>query len=165
MTREHAPGHPVGSQPGPHGLPDRIRQKFEVDASGCWLWIASREGGGYGHVSVNGKLRPSHRVVYELLVGQIPAGLHLDHLCRVRHCVNPAHLEPVTNRENYLRGDAPAVLAKLAEEARANRPTHCPSGHEYTEDNVYVTDQRRGYRRCRRCLLDYMKRRKTAGAS
>jgi len=79
---------------------------------GCWIWTGAVEGKGYGAPSINGVKRPAHRLAYEDLVGPVPEGLHLDHLCRVRRCVNPAHLEPVTSRENTLRG----VQAKLTDE-------------------------------------------------
>ncbi len=72
--------------------------------TGCWLWIGSTNTRGYGRIYVNGKTRPAHRLCYELLRGSIPPGLHLDHLCRVPCCVNPAHLEPVTCAENIRRG-------------------------------------------------------------
>jgi hypothetical protein len=70
----------------------------------CWLWTGAKTSSGYGMVSHDSGVRPVHRVVYELLVGSIPDGLVIDHLCSVRNCVNPAHLEPVTNAENVSRG-------------------------------------------------------------
>lgn len=100
--------------------------------AGCWLWIGARGGGGYGHISVDGRLEKAHRVSYQLHGGVIPHGLQLDHLCRVRHCVNPAHLEPVTNRENH----------------RRRRLNACPNGHPYTADSTHWY---RGYRTCRVC--------------
>lgn len=74
--------------------------------TGCWIWLGELNRNGYGRVCVKGKRPVAHRHVYETLVGPIPEGLLLDHLCRVRCCVNPSHLEPVTPKENTLRGDA-----------------------------------------------------------
>lgn len=104
-------------------LPERISERIEtVTESGCWLWggdCCKKEG--YGRLSFNGRKQLAHRVVYSLIVGQIPGGLQLDHLCRVRCCVNPSHLEPVTSRENILRGVGIASLHA--------KKTHCPKGH------------------------------------
>lgn len=109
---------------------------------GCWLWTASKSKGGYGKTM---RLHPdgsvyAHRVAYELLVGLVPKNMHLDHLCRVRHCVNPAHLEPVTPGENARRGET----------GKRNRiKTHCPQGHPYDEANTKITSK--GTRECRTC--------------
>lgn len=121
----------------------------------CWLWTAHRSSHGYGRVGVDGKGRQAHRVVYELLVGPIPDGMQLDHLCRVRHCVNPAHVEPVTPRENYRRGfSAFGVNA---------RKTECPQGHPYDEANTYFTPG--GGRKCRACMVeDQRELRRSRGA-
>lgn len=121
-------------------LPRRIREKFAIE-DGCWLWTAHLNHAGYGRVSLEGSMQLAHRAVYTLLVGAIPEGMHLDHLCRVRRCVNPAHLEPVTQRENTLRSTS--HIAQIA--ARQT----CPSGHPYTPENLYVSP--RGYRVCRTC--------------
>jgi hypothetical protein len=94
----------------------------------CWPWKGGTKQ-GYGQIMVARKAKRAHRVAYELTVGPIPEGLTLDHLCRNRACCNPKHLEPVTNRENVLRGVGPS--------AEAARKTHCPQGHEYTPENVY----------------------------
>lgn len=108
----------------------------------CWLWIGARYSNGYGNFFVAMR-QPvlAHRYAYELLAGPIPAGLTLDHLCRVRHCVNPAHLEPVTHRENVLRGDGWS--------GRNARKTHCPAGHPYTDENTRI--ERKNQRKCRIC--------------
>lgn len=109
----------------------------------CWIWNGCRVA-GYGQFSVNGKGKRSHRIAYELLVGPIPVGLHLDHLCRNPSCVNPAHLEPVTSRENTLRGNA------MFAGDHNRRKTHCPYGHEYTPENTYRSKKGRECRTCGR---------------
>jgi hypothetical protein len=78
----------------------------------CWLWTASKHYKGYGLLNRQGKVLKAHRFSYELYKGKIPAGLQVDHLCRVRNCVNPEHLELVDNRENVIRGAT--VLNKKA---------------------------------------------------
>lgn len=109
----------------------------------CWLWIAGTTK-GYGRFWLNGRPRGAHQVAWEMKHGPIPDGLEPDHLCRVRHCVNDAHLEPVTRAENTRRGGSGAVAA-----ARQLAKTHCPQGHPYSGDNLYVTTS--GYRKCRTC--------------
>lgn len=120
---------------------ERIQFYARPDSNGCWIWSGCISGDGYGVVWVAPKNRKAHRVAYEEFVGPIPDGLALDHLCRVRRCVNPAHLEPVTNRTNSLRGET--IAAKHAS------VTHCPQGHEYTPENTYSS--KRGERDCRIC--------------
>lgn len=117
----------------------RVQHGTEVDD--CWLWTGTVDTPGYGRVQINRRKIGAHRVAYEALVGPIPEGLDLDHLCRNRLCVNPAHLEPVTRRENLLRGNT--VPAQ-----RAAR-THCPAGHEYTPENTYYSA--RNQRNCKEC--------------
>lgn len=106
----------------------------------CWEWSGSHEGGGYANVWFGKRVRKAHRVSYELVVGPIPVGLELDHLCRNVGCVNPAHLEPVTHAENCRRGLAGKYQT---------RKMFCPSGHEYTPENTYVSKSNR--RHCRAC--------------
>lgn len=114
------------------------------DPSLCWEWQRPLGANGYGYLaSEHGTNVLAHRVSYELNVGPIPVGLQIDHLCRNRACVNPAHLEPVTQRENILRGTAPT-----AENARK---THCIRGHEFTPENTYTPPSRPGVRNCRAC--------------
>lgn len=124
-------------------LLDRLEDKLLIRPDGCWEWSASRTPNGYGHLWVEGKYPMAHRVIYELLRGPIPEGLSLDHLCRNHGCVNPGHLEPVTNRENIRRGEGPS--------ARCARVTHCPKGHAYTPANTRVNG---GSRVCRTCSLE-----------
>lgn len=83
---------------------DRLMALLErPTGSDCWLWTGYVAAGGYGEFHLAGRTRKAHRVAYELLVGPVPEGLDLDHLCRVRRCVNPEHLEPVTRQENLRR--------------------------------------------------------------
>ncbi|MFD0772635.1 HNH endonuclease signature motif containing protein [Streptomonospora algeriensis] len=108
----------------------------------CWTWTGALDRGGYGKFFIAGREYIAHRLAYEIVLGPIPGGLCIDHLCRHRACVNPVHLEPVTQRENVLRGNSPAAL-----HARA---THCPEGHPFDETNTYLyPDGRRGCRTCR----------------
>jgi len=129
------------------------------DLGPCWVWTGTLSWQGYGHILIEGRMRRAHRVAYEMLIGPAPDGLDLDHLCRVRHCVNPAHLEAVTHQVNMLRGDtwAAANAAK----------THCVHGHEFTEENTYITPQ--GGRSCRTCrrkrLVELRKRRRQQKSS
>jgi hypothetical protein len=118
----------------------------------CWLWTASRYRNGYG-IFQGGY---AHRYAYTLLVGPIPTRLTLDHLCRVRQCVNPAHMEPVTRGENVLRGES--ILAHNA------RKTHCQHGHPFDEVNTYYRLLRSGRygRRCRECHRQYQRERERA---
>lgn len=85
--------------------PERFATKYTKTAGSCWVWNAKINASGYGVFGITPtNIVLAHRYAYELLVGPIPDGLQLDHLCRVRACCNPDHLEPVTNRENVIRG-------------------------------------------------------------
>ena len=122
-----------------------------------WLWTGGTATNGYGRADVDGRNQAAHRVAYEWLVGPIPTGLELDHLCGVRNCVNPAHLEPVTHKENIARGDTIT--------SRASAKTHCPRGHELAGQNLVPSSLRKGRRDCLTCsrqrARDYRNRRKT----
>ena len=108
----------------------------------CWLWAGGIHANGYGYWwdAENKKLLTAHRVVYEALVGNIPKGITLDHLCQNTNCVNPAHLEPVTLKENILRGRGLA--------ARNARKLFCNKGHKLSGENLKIEY---GRRRCREC--------------
>ncbi len=113
----------------------RFFDKVDMTYS-CWLWRAGTRN-GWGIFTVKGKNIQAHRFAYELMVEKIPEGMHLDHLCRVRNCVNPAHLDIVTIQENSRRTIHPLK-------------THCKKGHEYSPENTY--NKLDGYRSCRKCL-------------
>jgi hypothetical protein len=119
-----------------------------IQPSGCLLWTGARDLGGYGYFEVEGKTRRVHRFMYEMFAGPIPEGLPLDHLCRVRHCANVAHLEPVTDRENALRG-----VSFSAVNAAKDR---CDNGHLFDTANTYW--RRGGHRGCRACNLAAVRR-------
>lgn len=124
-------------------LPSNLANKIVVDGNGCWIWQGCKRN-GYGRVFHQGKLHTTHRVAYRTLVGEIQSGLELDHLCRVRACCNPEHLEAVLHKVNIHRG---AVMTANG------RPSHvgtaCRHGHEYV-DGSYYTDKK-GHRKCRTC--------------
>lgn len=109
----------------------------------CWPWLAGKTSSGYGAFWMDWKQMVAHRVAYELVNGPVPEGLQLDHLCRNRPCCNPKHLEPVTLKQNVLRGiGITAICAKK---------TSCKNGHEFDEANTYLWH---GDRYCRQCKLD-----------
>jgi hypothetical protein len=129
---------------GRRGTPqERFWAKVDKSGEECWLWTAHLDKDGYGFFRIGGKgsrnLR-AHRVSYEWARGPIPETLQLDHLCRTPSCVNPEHLEPVTGRENVLRGETFA--------ATNAQKTHCPLGHPYDLFNTY---EYKGMRTCRAC--------------
>lgn len=92
-------------------LPPRFWRRVYADEYGCWLWVGALRA-TYGRTSVGGRAVYAHRVAYEDLVGPIPEGLTIDHLCRIRICVNPWHLEPVTRRENIRRSPRRSLCKK-----------------------------------------------------
>jgi hypothetical protein len=119
-----------------------------VDATGdCWIWMGSRSNGRgaiYGNLNLNGIHEKAHRASWKILVGEIPIGKILDHLCRNTLCVNPDHLEPVTHKENCQRGVAGAITAN-----RQKSKTHCLRGHAFDEHNTLK--KKNGSRDCREC--------------
>lgn len=149
-------GDPLGGGPMlPFGRTLAERLESKIDRAGdCWIWTGASDGTGYGQINVDGiHRRAVHIVMYEMHVGPVPDGLELDHLCHNRdmacsggsscvhrRCCNPAHLEPVTRRENALRGV----------KGRPDVRTHCSKGHALDSVNVYI-DPNGGYRKCRIC--------------
>ncbi|WP_294567588.1 HNH endonuclease signature motif containing protein [uncultured Arthrobacter sp.] len=114
----------------------KFLSKIRVAPDGCWLWADAPVPQGYGRfyypgmAKVEGGYEYAHRVAHELFVGPIPSATEIDHLCRVRLCVNPAHLEAVDKDENILRGESPP--------AHNARKTHCLRGHAFDSRNTYV---------------------------
>jgi len=138
---------PTGIYPRP-SLRERFDERYEPEPnSGCWLWVGSYGNAGYGQISINKKHKYAHRVGYELYRGKIPDGLNIDHLCRVPCCVNPWHLEAVTQKENVRRGENSKALR-----LRHAMKTHCKKGHPLSGDNLSVS-QKRG-RICKQCQRD-----------
>lgn len=128
--------------------------EFSPHLGPCWIWIGARQRYGYGSFGVHDDTNITgwrrvlaHRFAYELLIGAIPSNLpDIDHLCRVPSCVRPFHLEPVTHRENGLRGMA------------GHLKTHCKNGHPFTPNSTYVNSK--GHRSCLICRREVGERRK-----
>ena len=114
----------------------------------CWIWTAGLDDAGYGRYELDGW----NQKAYHVLNGHPPTGMQVDHLCRVRSCIRPEHLEFVTPRTNTLRGNAPAARHAVA--------THCPSGHPYDLFNTRWTPE--GYRKCHECERQRSTRRRQA---
>lgn len=111
----------------------------------CWEWKGHINRNGYGtFYFAHSRTRMAHRLAYELVLGPIPEGMVLDHICRKRNCVNPKHLQPVTNLENIDRGSI-----------RASQRTHCSHGHPFDDNNTIIRRDGKGWSRgrlCRTCL-------------
>jgi hypothetical protein len=137
-------------------LPERFWEKVHPEPNtGCWLWAGSTRGIGYSGIRWQGRIVYAHRVAFEAFKGAIGDGLYLDHLCRQRMCVNPAHLEAVSHRENTMRGRGLAAINA--------RKTECHRGHPYTVENTYWdTTGGRECRICRQSARDRYKSRRSA---
>lgn len=136
----------------------RLFRRIKIDASGCWVWQGCVDAFGYGMMGNQDDDFPRsvHRLAYTELIGPIPDGLVMDHLCRNPSCCNPFHLEPVTSRENTLRGQTNAA-ANVAK-------THCPKGHPYDGDNLRLYGRRRFCNECERIRVVARRERRHAAA-
>lgn len=137
----------------------RIGQRIRVSAeTGCWLWLGVRNPRlvGYGQMKYHGRSRRVHQITYRLMIGPVAPGLHLDHfVCDNPPCCNPAHLRPVTPRENVLRGNSI--------QARNASKRYCTQGHEFTPANTMLRAE--GGRRCRACHVRFTRASRMRSAS
>lgn len=138
-------------------MDDLSRFLAKIDyVDGHWIWTAAKDKDGYGRFKWGGKTRRSHQFSYLYYVGEIAEGLQIDHLCRVRACARPDHLEAVTSRTNTLRGKTPAAKNFFA--------THCVKGHEFSEENTGIRTN--GNRYCKFCsrlsAREYMRKKRGA---
>jgi hypothetical protein len=129
------------------GARGTVAERFEAKYipepnSGCWLWLGALDGHGYGHMYINGRYAAAYRVGYELAKGPIPDGMVIDHLCRTPICVNPDHLEAVTQSINLLRSPLMG--------SHNRKLTHCRRGHEFSAENTRIRNPR-GWRSCIAC--------------
>lgn len=131
-------------------LPERITKRIEVDANGCWLWLGTVQPNGYSYTKwrradgIWANVRV-HRLAYEDRNGPIPTGMEIDHLCKVRHCINPDHLRAVTHQEN--------LVGRLPR--RPAIRSHCIRGHAFDEANTRLTPT--GAQQCRTCARDWVR--------
>jgi hypothetical protein len=130
---------------------------LKPELGNCWVWTSALNTKGYAQIGFKGRQPLVHVLVYGWEKGEIPSGYECDHLCRNRACVRPSHIEPVTRRDNILRGIGLA--------AENYRKTHCCNGHEYSKENTYIRPY--GGRDCRICCRErtrqyYMRQRLSA---
>ena len=125
--------------------------KYVAQGEACWEWVGAKDKNGYGKTTFSGKTWRAHRLIYTMLKGPIPEGLEIDHTCRNKACVNPAHMEPVTTKVNVHRSDNACAINA--------RKTHCPKGHPLSGENLYSYPQT-GWRGCRECIRAYYARTK-----
>lgn len=140
--------HKISSRNSCHKLYEILAGGAERQASGCWTWTRSLLPNGYAHLSLSGRKHYVHRLFYVLTYGPIGDGKQLDHLCRNRACCRPDHLQPVTCRENLLRGQTVAA-------GHASK-THCSKGHPFSGPNLHIywyvrKGQKKSTRVCRTC--------------
>ena len=129
--------------PKPKSFVIRLLSHIKTNENGCFIWLGSKNNKGYGMLNVDRMPALAHRVSYELFVGDLEDGLVVDHLCRNRGCINPAHLEQVTSRDNVLRGDSVC--------SENSKKTHCKRGHEFSGENMRLL--KNGGRFCKKCRI------------
>lgn len=132
----------------------RYREEDRGHATPCWIWAGYTNAKGYGYVHSEQGLRQTHRLFYEQLIGPIPEGKQIDHLCMVKSCCNPTHLEPVSPKENVRR----AIAAGLSPVSKLIARTHCERGHAYTSENTYFWAKKPNARMCRECCRENQRR-------
>ena len=125
-------------------LPERLRRRITVEDE-HWVWTGYVSKRGYGKAYWRGRDDYLHRITYEICVGPIPEGMEIDHLCRVKICCYPPHLEAVPHAVNIARGEGGK---------HHSAKTHCPKGHEYTPENTYPNRGNPNWRACKQCALD-----------
>ena len=163
-SRGFCAAHALQLRRGKAITPLEIRERYDshedsfyakiqrVPCGGCWLWIAATDPDGYGFHHSELSTKRAHRYSFWLHNGYLTEGLMVRHLCHNPCCVNPDHLEEGTAKDN--RRDAiQAGRASLGDEHYNSKKTHCPQGHEYTEDNVYLIQTRANARKSRTCKI------------
>lgn len=135
---------------------NRFMRQVEHGESGCWLWIGTKVGGGYGRIGLSGRYVMAHRAAYEHFIGKIPAGLTIDHLCRNPSCVNPQHLEPVSQAENNARANLGWWFGSR---------DACANGHLFDEENTVIRLAPTPARICRTCARERTRRYRARKAS
>ena len=138
----------------PTNLPANMRKKIAIRHDGCWEWVGALNGNGYGVTKLTDGFCLTHRAAYESLVGSIPEGLQVDHLCRFKSCCNPAHLEAVTPKVNN-------------ERKPTTHKSHCKHGHAMDAENTIIKCRPNGLeqRNCRECERAAQRRRRAQWAS
>jgi len=131
---------------------------YVIKTGNCHEWTGGKNNNGYGSFRINGKPIGSHRFAYEMNYGKIPEGLVIDHLCKNHSCVNPEHLEAVTQQENCTRGlSGKHGNQRKGSEHPESKKTHCPKGHEYNQENTYRDPK--GHRFCKSCRREVDRKR------